>query len=260
MTRFVESDFWQRLLHEADQHERHLQLMSHVRGLSVEDLEGMAALMESGTPAERDTALSFFYQMSHRGDSRVTVPLRKRLAPKVQALAREHYPRQNVGRMAFSVWRYVDKGNAYQFLNEIQMETLPEEHWFDFIVDLSLGTNRSLEKLREIQRKQPGWAARVERQLERAGLMAARRVATLSEEWKTTRSLKTLQKLQMSFLSNARNLPIHVVLEVMGDPDSNSGHSYTFFCFLNGARSGRVRLEADESGRFLGEEIFEEME
>jgi hypothetical protein len=253
---YTQSDAWKMVLAETDAEKRNLLQTAMICRLTEADVEDLARAVETGADREREVALGYFYKLAMHGDRRLAPRMRDRLQPTLLAFSREHYPLTGVGRLSFAVLRHIHKQTAYDFLNTVVMETLPDEWKERFLIDMSLGTAQSIMRLREIQTLYPEWAEKIERQLERSGQMGARQIAALAAEWRTNRALKTLHKLQLSFLSNAQHLPIRPIVELLGEPDAHEGTHYTYHAFTDGQRTGSLHLEADAQGRLVSETLL----
>ena len=255
--KFIASESWKQLLVEADPKRRALMQLSLVTILKRSDLEDLLCLAQKGNEREQEAALHFFYQLCNNSDARLTAPLRERLAPVTRARMCNEYPLTSSGRLSLTILRYIHKQDADVFLDALPLESVPVEHFDRYLVDLSLGTPQSVERLCEIQRTMPEWFDWIERQLQRAGQMGARRVTSLADEWRISKSFRTLQKVRNTYLAGARNLPIRTILELLGEPDIQNGHRYTYYAYTNGKRTGLLYLEADADGRLVTEKIEE---
>ncbi len=88
-------------------------------------------------------------------------------------------------------------------------------------------------------------------QVQMAELEIPSAVLEKAADWKATKSSSSLNWIYWHFINNlpAQTQPIAPILELLGTPDSSTGHSYVYASELGPRGRASLYLETDLNGR-----------
>jgi len=192
------SQEWQQLLAEPDHNQRRILGNALQNRLTVADIEFLVSAYGSVSSDENTkyTAAGFLLSMLNANDSRVQNGTRSAIAAVSYEITKKEFPLSQLGGRAFAILVKTDASHAENLCMSLDATGLDRIGAIHYIGGLrALKTSESVEKLLQLSKGSDEVAKRAKTEIEVLGLLSETEIAALAEEFRTTRSTKSLNKI-----------------------------------------------------------------